>query len=561
MAPKLESFHYNFEQRSNERLLSSTILYHEPYPRQRGCFHRLADRAAAAWACLCGLAVEGWEFGRSDPRKVVFAAKMGLALTIISLLIFLRVTFHDLSKHSVWAILTVVVVFEFSIGATLSKGLNRGLGTLLSGGLALGVAEIATLTGDWEEVLVIISIFVVGFFASFIKFYPTMQPYEYGFRVFLLTFCYIVVSGYRTRAFMETAVSRFILIVLGAGIGLGVNICIYPIWAGEDLHNLVTKNFTGLAKSLEGCVNGYLQCVEYERVPSKILTYQAYDDPLYSGYRSAVQSTIQEDALLSFAIWEPPHGPYKMWNYPWKNYIRVSGALRHCAFMVMALHGCILSEIQAPPESRQIFSSELKRVGIEGAKVLRELGDLMKTMTKLNKPNFLFEVHEAAEVLQQKIDRKSYLLVNSESWEGAEFPDGTKGNLNRTNITEYENNCYTTRSYVEPPSTSGNIHSSVTSFTGSLPKMDSTLQRQMQWPARQSFNSEVMRNGEESRTYESASALSLATFSSLLIEFVARLQNLVEAFQELSEKANFEEPVDEPILETAGLWTRIGSCF
>nr|XP_018674919.1 PREDICTED: aluminum-activated malate transporter 9-like isoform X2 [Musa acuminata subsp. malaccensis] len=506
MAPKLESFHYNFEQRSNERLLSSTILYHEPYPRQRGCFHRLADGAAATWACLCGLAVEGWEFGRSDPRKVVFAAKMGLALTIISLLIFLRVTFHDLSKHSVWAILTVVVVFEFSIGATLSKGLNRGLGTLLSGGLALGVAEIATLTGDWEEVLVIISIFVVG-------------------------------------------------------IGLGVNICIYPIWAGEDLHNLVTKNFTGLAKSLEGCVNGYLQCVEYERVPSKILTYQAYDDPLYSGYRSAVQSTIQEDALLSFAIWEPPHGPYKMWNYPWKNYIRVSGALRHCAFMVMALHGCILSEIQAPPESRQIFSSELKRVGIEGAKVLRELGDLMKTMTKLNKPNFLFEVHEAAEVLQQKIDRKSYLLVNSESWEGAEFPDGTKGNLNRTNITEYENNCYTTRSYVEPPSTSSNIHSSVTSFTGSLPKMDSTLQRQMQWPARQSFNSEVMRNGEESRTYESASALSLATFSSLLIEFVARLQNLVEAFQELSEKANFEEPVDEPILETAGLWTRIRKLF
>nr|XP_018674920.1 PREDICTED: aluminum-activated malate transporter 9-like isoform X3 [Musa acuminata subsp. malaccensis] len=460
MAPKLESFHYNFEQRSNERLLSSTILYHEPYPRQRGCFHRLADGAAATWACLCGLAVEGWEFGRSDPRKVVFAAKMGLALTIISLLIFLRVTFHDLSKHSVWAILTVVVVFEFSIG-----------------------------------------------------------------------------------------------------IGLGVNICIYPIWAGEDLHNLVTKNFTGLAKSLEGCVNGYLQCVEYERVPSKILTYQAYDDPLYSGYRSAVQSTIQEDALLSFAIWEPPHGPYKMWNYPWKNYIRVSGALRHCAFMVMALHGCILSEIQAPPESRQIFSSELKRVGIEGAKVLRELGDLMKTMTKLNKPNFLFEVHEAAEVLQQKIDRKSYLLVNSESWEGAEFPDGTKGNLNRTNITEYENNCYTTRSYVEPPSTSSNIHSSVTSFTGSLPKMDSTLQRQMQWPARQSFNSEVMRNGEESRTYESASALSLATFSSLLIEFVARLQNLVEAFQELSEKANFEEPVDEPILETAGLWTRIRKLF
>ena len=89
-----------------------------------------------------------------------------------------------------------------------------------------------------------------------------MKPYEYGFRVFLLTFYIIMVSGYTTGTFIDTAVNRCILVAIGAVVTLVINIGIYPIWAGEDLHNLIAKNFAGVAKSLEGitlCLHSLLR--------------------------------------------------------------------------------------------------------------------------------------------------------------------------------------------------------------------------------------------------------------------------------------------------------------
>ncbi|XP_015966690.1 aluminum-activated malate transporter 9 isoform X1 [Arachis duranensis] len=575
--PKMGSFHYSFREKK-ERLLSSRNVYgysqigdplvesdeEEERLTGRWWWRRCSDGIVEGWKMAKQVAARAWEMGCSDPRKFIFSAKMGLALVLISLLIFLKEPFESVSRYSVWAILTVVVVFEFSIGATLSKGLNRGLGTLSAGGLALGIGELTRLGGDWQVLYTIISIFIAGFCATYAKLYPTLKAYEYGFRVFLITFCYIIVSGYRTGEFVQTSINRFLLIAIGAAVSVGVNVCIFPIWAGEDLHNLVGKNFMGVAKSLEGVVNNYLNCVEYERIPSKILTYQASDDPLYSGYRSAVESSSQEEALLGFAVWEPPHGRYRMFKYPWHNYVKVGGALRHCAFMVMAMHGCILSEIQAPPEKRQVFQSELKKVGAEAAKVLRELGNKVQKMEKLGQDDILFEVHEAAEELQQKIDKKSFILVNSESWEIGNRPRPKGEQQDFSNMDDERRFLeYKSLSEAVLDLRSVNVPKNWDEQTAAQPPgfvEENIYKKQPSWPAHISFKTDVVFKEEESRTYESASSLSLATFTSLLIEFVARLQNLVDSFEELGEKANFKDPLEQEHVRS-GCWTRMFDCF
>lgn len=82
----------------------------------RSCCGDLTGKISGAYQDAKDVARKAWAMGVSDPRKIVFSAKIGLALTIVAVLIFFQEPNPDLSRYSVWAILTVVVVFEFTIG-------------------------------------------------------------------------------------------------------------------------------------------------------------------------------------------------------------------------------------------------------------------------------------------------------------------------------------------------------------------------------------------------------------------------------------------------------------
>lgn len=234
------------------------------------------------------------------------------------------------------------------------------------------------------------------------------------------------------------------------------------------------------------------------------------------------------------------------------------------------MYSTLLFDKQAPPEKRQVFSREVQKVGSEAAKILRELGNKVKKMEKLGQEDILYEVHEAAEELQQKIDKKSFLLVNSESWEIGNRPRGEGDPQDLLNMNE-ERHFLEYKSLseavldlraVKVPRSWGEQTTPDNKPAAPIGVGDENMfKKQISWPAHISFKADAGTREEESKTYESASSLSLATFTSLLIEFVARLQNLVDSFEELGEKAKFKDPLEHVPPTSGGFWNRLCNCL
>lgn len=57
-----------------------------------------------------------WKMGKDDWRKVIHAIKVGLALSVVSLFYLMEPLFNGVGNNAIWAIMTVVVVFEFTVG-------------------------------------------------------------------------------------------------------------------------------------------------------------------------------------------------------------------------------------------------------------------------------------------------------------------------------------------------------------------------------------------------------------------------------------------------------------
>ncbi|GAB2220891.1 hypothetical protein Droror1_Dr00012049 [Drosera rotundifolia] len=487
-------------------------------------------------------------FCKEDVNRVIFSLKVGLAVFLVALLILIQAPYEVFGANIIWSIITVAVMFEYTVGMTFNRGFNRALGSLFAGILAICTIQLALCMGEIAEPIVIgVSIFLVGVATSFLKLWPSLVQYEYGFRVVLFTFCLIIVSGYRMGNPIRTAMDRLYSIAMGGFVAVFVNTLILPIWAGEQLHKELIKSFEAVADSLEECVRKYLE--DDGSDGSKVTTAlfdEFLDEPAYKQCLITVNASTKLETLANAAKWEPPHGKFNQFFYPWSEYVKVGSVLRYCAYEVMALHGVLHSEIQAPHNLRLTFQSEIHDAASQAAELVRSLGKDIGNMKRSLQSTSLKRVHSLTDRLQHAINVHSYLLTSifEPPPDGSSpYPQPKLLDVHIAIIGPDQDLDSETPVPLHESSTQRTVLQRTDSYHDMMRKQSRRLHS---WPSREldSFKEEGGATEDlllRMRAVERTTSLSVATFASLLIEFVARLDHLVEAVEDLSRLAKFKD--------------------
>ncbi|KVH89000.1 Aluminum-activated malate transporter [Cynara cardunculus var. scolymus] len=203
-------------------------------------FRQLQGQIFECWMKIRTFFNKARNIAANEPKKVIHGLKVGMALSLVSLFYYMRPLYDGVGGNAMWAVMTVVVALEYSVAAA----------------------------------------------ATFSRFIPSVRArFDYGVMIFILTFSFVSMSGYRVDKLLELARNRVSTIAIGTSICILTSMLFYPVWAGKELHNLIYHNLEKLADSLDGCVRDYFKDNE-ERFSRK-----------QEGYKCVLNSKATEEAM------------------------------------------------------------------------------------------------------------------------------------------------------------------------------------------------------------------------------------------------------------------------
>ncbi|GAY45747.1 hypothetical protein CUMW_091730 [Citrus unshiu] len=70
---------------------------------------------------ICKFLEKAWNLAVDEPKKVIHGLKVGLAISLVSLFYYMRPLYDGVGGNAMWAVMTVVVVFESSVGYRVDR--------------------------------------------------------------------------------------------------------------------------------------------------------------------------------------------------------------------------------------------------------------------------------------------------------------------------------------------------------------------------------------------------------------------------------------------------------
>lgn len=350
------------------------------------------------------------EYLKAHDQEEWYGFKMGVAIVLSSVPVLVGPLYDYFGMNSLWLIISVIIIYEPSVGSLLSKGLQRLAGTIVAVILSLICAQIGGASGQGEVYVIPALLFLGAVVLGFLRqVWPVKKKYDYAALITLITFGLLTLSEYRTHAGPRLAGLRMLLIVMGFVVAAGTNLAIKPKFAGKDLHQIVSDHFSKIAVSLDACVQAYLAGARSAEL-QKLIEGSEPEDEVYEGYKTVILAKGDEDTLHDMVVWEPPHGQFRF-KYPWDLYKDVSRMCRHCMYSIVNMDGCLRSEMQCPVQFRQLLARPMTRLAEEAMKVLEAMGESVSEMKVVNLRPFISAVQAAALDLQKELQKNAMLLI------------------------------------------------------------------------------------------------------------------------------------------------------
>ncbi|KAK8549086.1 hypothetical protein V6N12_061984 [Hibiscus sabdariffa] len=346
---------------------------------------------------------------------------------------------------------------------------RQGIGTLLAAPLAYLIEYIANKLGKvLHAVFVGAAVCLIGVAATYLRFFPCIKKnYDHGVVMFLATFSLIMVSSFREESVLKIAKDQFFTFSVGCAICFFIILLVFPIWSGENLHNSIVQKLEGLTKSVEGCVNVY--------------------------FNGSEMKDNKEKSNALYASWEP-RNLRRCCRSPWKQYMKVGAVLREFGLTLIALHGCLQTEVQVSQSVSVMFIDPCIRLAGEITKALAELAKSIRDGRRCSPDSD--QLHKAMEDVSTILKSLPRLFLGFNNNHAKRISRQTKHRRSRSAPEAEENN----RRDLRPQTSKITV-----------------------------------------ANLEFSEASHFASFASLLVEIGARLDNVIKEVQELGRIASYKK--------------------